>query len=950
MASAWPDSVPPGPPPGFTEKTIAPLERRGVQPSRVDWSFHPTIRSSSSSTSISFDPPGSGGLGSTDLYSPTSSGSPRPLPPPPPATSSSTTTLSPLDYRPPSAFDYDYEPYPIASMPAPRQAFPYSPHPPPHLAPPSSGSAPSLDPFSIPSFDPSPPPSALLVHPTTSTSPTLTRRSLLDPAAKSWNVSSSIPPLPLPSASSSSSSSNVVVSPAVVPVRTTSAPPPPPPPPPRPEVEDEVEFPPLGSSAAVSVKYGSPHKSRQKQPSSTTLARSSSSASNQTGTWNGTGSGNGSSIQASGDGPLQGATTTTTTTTTGELDFTLLIEQLYVAADRLKREGEERRKASERIERRERDLRDLERRRDELERAAMAEARKESEENRDRNGDQDKGKGKQKEVEPDNEGQDRQKGKATKRTEVGLDRISRGVQADYVVPSDVALAAFSIPIASTSSTARSDGVDPSTSSSSSTTSTQPTTTTTIEPKTLSEYHLVLTSLQSRLAQLTTERSELDHRYAVLLSEKGQSWPAERAVVVQRMEKERRDLEKRLDKALKRVEVLEKERPAPVLRIGGGPPNATGANSKRHDSASKGSHATTSAAAATVPDHRLARLEARVVELSQLLSEATARATEAEESLAAYEARTDALLETQQTTIASLEKQLEKGVEQVRVLEGKVSHEKRVNEEQDKAHQTVLRERKKGEDEARNDMLRYKDELKRVQGVLDQEIAKGSKDLAASERKKIELKWETKLKADKEKHDKALEKLRHEMNAEKAKYEVKMEGLALDHNEILTELEDQLQDETQMHQVEVANLRRDHALEIKDLKDALAEVKRELARASSTPAQPSTTARSGAPSPSSTGPPAPTSSSNTGASRRPEGTEDPAVTAARTREWERSLRGTRGQATSDGARPGSNLAASGPSNGSTNGGGAASDAGAGTGAGAGPAKKSKSRFLYFDPGL
>jgi len=84
---------------------------------------------------------------------------------------------------------------------------------------------------------------------------------------------------------------------------------------------------------------------------------------------------------------------------------------------------------------------------------------------------------------------------------------------------------------------------------------------------LEEYQLLLLNVQTKLSQVEQDKLTLNHRIAQMVQEKETLWPEQRQVLMQKAEGEKRELEKKLEKALKRVEVLEKDRPAPVLRIG-----------------------------------------------------------------------------------------------------------------------------------------------------------------------------------------------------------------------------------------------------------------------------------------------------------------------------------------------------------------------------------------------
>lgn len=113
------------------------------------------------------------------------------------------------------------------------------------------------------------------------------------------------------------------------------------------------------------------------------------------------------------------------------------------------------------------------------------------------------------------------------------------------------------PIASTSSSAIP----------SSSTGPQPSSEPPLDLSAISEYQRLLSNVQAKLSQVELDKVALDHRIAIMVQEKETLWPEQRAVLMQKAEGEKRELEKKLEKALKRVEVLEKDRPAPVLRIG-----------------------------------------------------------------------------------------------------------------------------------------------------------------------------------------------------------------------------------------------------------------------------------------------------------------------------------------------------------------------------------------------
>lgn len=139
-----------------------------------------------------------------------------------------------------------------------------------------------------------------------------------------------------------------------------------------------------------------------------------------------------------------------------------------------------------------------------------------------------------------------------------LKKINRGVQVDLVP----------LPSASTP--------PPPFASTSSNPSPLPTTTSEgepLSPNQISEYRTLISSLHDNLASVEQDKVELDHRIAVLIQEKETLWPEQRQVLIEKAQAERREVEKKLEKALKRVQVLEKDRPPPVLRIGSesGPP-------------------------------------------------------------------------------------------------------------------------------------------------------------------------------------------------------------------------------------------------------------------------------------------------------------------------------------------------------------------------------------------
>lgn len=134
-----------------------------------------------------------------------------------------------------------------------------------------------------------------------------------------------------------------------------------------------------------------------------------------------------------------------------------------------------------------------------------------------------------------------------------LKKIHRGIQVDFLPPLP-SRPTSSLPSSSLASTSKSLSVD----------SSEPT----LIPKTISDYQLLVSSLETRLSLSETSNLALDHRIAQILQEKESSWSEQREVLMRKGEMEKRELEKRLEQALKKVEGLEKERPAAVLRIGG----------------------------------------------------------------------------------------------------------------------------------------------------------------------------------------------------------------------------------------------------------------------------------------------------------------------------------------------------------------------------------------------
>ncbi|GAA5995741.1 hypothetical protein JCM5350_005890 [Sporobolomyces pararoseus] len=312
----------------------------------------------------------------------------------------------------------------------------------------------------------------------------------------------------------------------------------------------------------------------------------------------------------------------------------------------------------------------------------------------------------------------------------------------------------------------------------------------LSTKTLQEYQTLLTTVQTRLTQVESEKLSLDHRIAQMVQEKESLWPEQRQVLIQKAETEKREIEKKLEKALKRVEVLEKDRPAPVLRIGSGPPKFVTPQQKKET--------TTSTSTSSTPDPRLAQLEARLAEVESDLTEATSRAISAEESLEDYQTRTDKLLGEQQTSIDSLIQQKEKLQEQIHLSEKQIASIKKKAKELNDSHQSTLLQRKSAEDEARNEMLRLKDQLKEVLEELEKEKLKSTRDLAANERRKIEAKHQSVRDADKQRMDEA----------------------GLSHGEELGDLEYQLRDETEQHAREIESLNKKHEAEMNALRTQL----------------------------------------------------------------------------------------------------------------------------------
>ena len=141
--------------------------------------------------------------------------------------------------------------------------------------------------------------------------------------------------------------------------------------------------------------------------------------------------------------------------------------------------------------------------------------------------------------------------------------ITKGVQVELLPPPRIPTPPRPVrpltppppPIASTSSSAipsSSTGPQPS----------EP-----LDLEAIGEYQRLLSNVQAKLSQVEQDKVALDHRIAQMVQEKEAMWPEQRAVLMMKAEGEKRELEKKLEKALKRVEVLEKDRPAPVLRIG-----------------------------------------------------------------------------------------------------------------------------------------------------------------------------------------------------------------------------------------------------------------------------------------------------------------------------------------------------------------------------------------------
>lgn len=173
-----------------------------------------------------------------------------------------------------------------------------------------------------------------------------------------------------------------------------------------------------------------------------------------------------------------------------------------------------------------------------------------------------------------------------------------------------------------------------------------------------------------------------------------------------------------------------------------------------------------------PDPHLAQLATRIEEIERELTEATSRATNAEEALEDYQTRTDKTIEQQQKEIEKLSHQKDKAKELITAAEKKITAFGRKETELIEGHQVTLRERKSAEDEARNEMVRYKDELKQVKEELEKEKAKALKNLAANEKKKLEEAHNAMRLAELEQHKMVVQDLEDEYEEKRQEYRAK----------------------------------------------------------------------------------------------------------------------------------------------------------------------------------
>jgi hypothetical protein len=82
----------------------------------------------------------------------------------------------------------------------------------------------------------------------------------------------------------------------------------------------------------------------------------------------------------------------------------------------------------------------------------------------------------------------------------------------------------------------------------------------------------------------------------------------------------------------------------------------------------------------------------------------------------------------------------------------------------------MAQRKAAEDEARNEMLRLKDQLKDLELELEKEKLKSTKDLAANERRKIEAKHQNARENDRMKFEKEVAALKAQLERERKAHE------------------------------------------------------------------------------------------------------------------------------------------------------------------------------------
>ncbi|GAA5967558.1 hypothetical protein JCM3765_007393 [Sporobolomyces pararoseus] len=544
------------------------------------------------------------------------------------------------------------------------------------------------------------------------------------------------------------------------------------------------DFPSLGSTTNSSLS-ASPVKAKGSSVSAPTtrsnsIAASSKLNSSTTTTTKGT---NGGKVEPNKNGGVE------------ELDLDTLVDQLYQAAEQMKKVKSAHSALSLAAQEKEKQLKQVKLdRQEDQDRFVMEQDRylkemeeweKESKRLKKLHEEQQQQLNALKEQEKENNN-----GKGKNKAENGfLTKIHRGVQVDP--PTITPLTLPPLPIAPTPpsrpSTPSSAPVA-STSSAPIASTSESSSTTDLSIKTLEEYQTLLTTVQTRLAQVEAEKLSLDHRIAQMVQEKESLWPEQRQVLIQKAETEKMEIEKKLEKALKRVEVLEKDRPAPVLRIGSGPPKFVTPQRKEPTAPSP---------ASSTPDP-----------------------LSAEEALEEYQTRTDKLLGDQQTSIDTLTQQKDKLQEQIHLSEKQIASIKKKAKELNDSHQTTMLQRKSAEDEARNELLRLKDQLKEVMEELEKEKLKSTRDLAANERRKIEAKHQSAREADKQRYEKELSALKAQLERERKAHEYEMDEAGLSHGEELGDLEYQLRDETEQHAREIESLNRKHDVEMNALRTQL----------------------------------------------------------------------------------------------------------------------------------